>query len=218
VITAFCVFPTHDNAVCAIPTGTAPQSDATESAQAIKTERNLYRIFTNGIAGKYDSQVIDTHSPAESSQQKASPVTGLSANGSDSWVFGDRSKADAGPLSERVALLLLLITVVVAPFPYGAITSGGTLALEILAFTTVAATFFGRPRLAPLKGVWIPISALLVIVLLGLAQLVPLPSSVLQRISPVSAQIYRDAAKVLGLFRHAAPAEVARTVPTKKER
>ncbi|HXH38950.1 MAG TPA: O-antigen ligase family protein [Thermoanaerobaculia bacterium] len=93
-----------------------------------------------------------------------------------------------------------------APFPYGAITRGGTLTLEILAFATTAATFVGRPRLAPLAGVWIPISAILAIILLGVAQVIPLPDSALWRISPVSAQIYGDAARVLGLFRHAAPA------------
>ena len=140
-------------------------------------------------------------------------MTGLSANGRDSLIFGDKSQ-DSGPLIEWVALFLLLVAVVMVPFPYGAITQGGTLALELLAFMTAAATFLGRPRLAPLAGVWIPISALLALILLGLAQLIPLPGSVLWRISPVSAQIYRDTANVLGLFRHAAPAGRISIAPT----
>jgi O-antigen ligase len=140
-------------------------------------------------------------------------VSGLwaRAKGRNSPISGDK---DAGPLSDRVALSLLLVAVVVAPFPYGAITQGGTLVLEILAFMTAAATFLGRPRLAPLAGVWIPISALLAIVLLGLAQLIPFPGPVLDRISPVSAQIYRDTTNVLGLFRHAAPAGRISIAPT----
>ncbi len=142
------------------------------------------------------------------------PVTGLSArNGLSQPILGDRSK-ETGPLSERVAFFLLLAAVVVAPFPYGAITQGGTLGLELLAFITAAATFLGRPRLSPLAGVWIPIAALLAIVLLGLIQLTPLPGSVLERISPVSAQIYGDTAKVLGLFRHTAPAARISIAPT----
>ena len=128
----------------------------------------------------------------------------MSANGRDSLTFASKSK-DTSPLSERGALFLLLVAIAVAPFPYGAITQGGTLVLEVLAIMTAAATFLGRPRLAPLKGVLIPISALFAVIVLGLIQLVPLPGPVLWRISPVSAQIYRDAANVLRLFRHAVP-------------
>jgi putative inorganic carbon (HCO3(-)) transporter len=132
----------------------------------------------------------------------------------DTAIRFSKTGATTDSLSERAAFSLLLIAVVVAPFPYGAITQGGALVLEILAFVTAAATFFGRPRLAPLEGVLIPIAALLAIVLLGLLQLTPLPGSILERISPVSAQIYSDAAKVLRLFRHAAPAARISIAPT----
>lgn len=167
------------------------------------------------MAEKYDSQVIDSRPSAEPAQEKVPPVSGVGprAKGFQSRIFRDKS-SDAGPLSDRVAFSLLLVAVVAAPFPYGAITQGGTLVLETLAFMTAAFTFAGRPRLAPLAGVWIPIAALLVVVLLGLAQLIPLPGPVLERISPVSAQIYSDTTNVLRLFRHAAPVGRISIAPT----
>ena len=89
--------------------------------------------------------------------------------------------------------------VAVAPIPYGAITRGGTLTLELFAFTTFALTFFGCPRLARLLGIRVTIAALTGIAILGIVQLIPMSVG-------LSGRIYRDAANTLKAFGRTAPA------------
>lgn len=113
-----------------------------------------------------------------------------------------------------MALALLLISVVAAPFPYGGITLGGSFAIEVLAFVTLAATFLVQPPVSRLAGAKIPLLALGGIVILGLFQLAPIPVSVLALLSPASAQTYRDAASVLAQFHHSAPMPRISVAPT----
>ena len=102
---------------------------------------------------------------------------------------------------------MLLAYVAIAPIPYGGITRGGMLALELFAFGTLALTFFGRPRLARLTGVRTTIAALVAIALLGIVQLLPMNVG-------LSAKIYRDAATTLKAFGRPAPTPRISIAPT----
>jgi len=102
---------------------------------------------------------------------------------------------------------MLLAYVAIAPIPYGGITRGGMLALELFAFGTLALTFFGHPRLARLSGVRTTIAALVAIALLGIVQLLPMNVG-------LSAKIYRDAATTLKAFGRPAPTPRISIAPT----
>jgi hypothetical protein len=97
-----------------------------------------------------------------------------------------------------IGLALLLLFVVIAPFPYGGIMPGGSATIEILAFLIAAAAILSTPpRERPFGGAWLPAAALLAIAVLGVIQLVPLAQGLLMLVSPASAEIQRDAAAVL---------------------
>lgn len=105
-----------------------------------------------------------------------------------------------GSLADRIdglAFVLLLVSVAVAPFPWGAIQPGGQLMIEMFAFSILALTLFGRAQARP--HTFLPALALLGIAVLGLIQLLPNTT-----LSPSSAQIYADANRVLQLFGHSA--------------
>src|SRR5438128_4294128 len=79
---------------------------------------------------------------------------------------------------EAPALALLIAVPVVAPLAYGAIQPGGTLAVELLVFSSAALAFAsGSPR-RPLGAALVPLMAVLAIAALGVAQLAPLPERV----------------------------------------
>jgi O-antigen ligase len=104
----------------------------------------------------------------------------------------------------------LLLAVVLAPYPYGGIYPDATLRIEILAYLAGAATFLSPASRNSLGRAWLPVAAIAAIALLGALQLVPLPASWLGAISPVSREIYRDTADILGQFGRAAAAPAAR--------
>lgn len=99
---------------------------------------------------------------------------------------------------QRVAFVLLLIFVAVAPFPYGAVTSGGALVVQLFAFTICALSLTSAGQ--PLKAAWIPLGAVTAIAVLGAVQLIPLSPSAVERLSPAAATIYGEANELLGLF------------------
>jgi O-antigen ligase len=109
------------------------------------------------------------------------------------------------PWLETVALLLFLTCVAIAPFPYGAITQGGELTIELLAFTVLALLFLDRPRLARLRGARVTVMAMAGLTLLGIIQWTPLPRFLLSIVSPLSARIYADAGSTLATFGRPAP-------------
>src|SRR5258707_156301 len=115
---------------------------------------------------------------------------------------------------ELCALIALLSYLVVAPIPYGEITQGGVLTLELFAFSTFALTFFGQPRVSRLVGVKTTIAALTGIAILGLVQLIPMKDGLLSPVSPVSAKVYRDAATTLKAFGHSTPVARISIAPT----
>src|SRR5260221_6117071 len=106
---------------------------------------------------------------------------------------------------ESAALFVFLAYVAIAPIPYGQITQEGELTLELFAFTALALLLIDHPKAARLRGVSVPIAALLGIVALGLIQWLPIPQFVLGVLSPVSARIYADADRTLEAFGRQAP-------------
>lgn len=101
-------------------------------------------------------------------------------------------------LAERLAFMLLLLLVILAPVPSGAVMPSGTLRLELLCFLSAALAVLGNRSAAPL-----PVASLIALTAVagvGAMQLVPLPPDLIERLSPAAAAIYRDANSVLQLF------------------
>ena len=108
---------------------------------------------------------------------------------------------------------LLIALVVAAPIAWGGILPGGTLIIQILAFSAASVAFLSkapaRPRLPAL-----PLAAVAGILLLGLVQLAPLPERLLGAVSPVSLQISRETKRILDLFGAAAPSPAISIAPS----
>ena len=98
------------------------------------------------------------------------------------------------------AFVILLIFVAVAPFPYGAILPGGNLEIELFAFVIAALAFISRPHEGHLGALRVPVYSLIAIAALGVFQILPLGSSVLRRLSPISLQTHQSASQILRLF------------------
>jgi O-antigen ligase len=104
---------------------------------------------------------------------------------------------------EAAAFILLLLFVATAAIPYGAVTPGGALYIEIGGFVIGAlAVLTARGRIGAAA---IPIAFLLGIALIGAFQMLPLPDSLIAALSPTSHAIYADAASTLRLFGDTAP-------------
>ena len=104
----------------------------------------------------------------------------------------------------------MLSVVALAPYPFGGIYPDATSRIEILAYLAGAATFLSSAMRRSLGRAWLPVGAVAAIALLGALQLVPLPASWLGTLSPVSLEIYRDTADILGQFGRAAAAPAGR--------
>jgi O-antigen ligase len=96
--------------------------------------------------------------------------------------------------------VLLAAFVALVPFPYGAVTPGGTFALTGSAFVIGALAFLTRPAARRIGAAIVPVTVLAAIALAGLVQIVPMSMPRLQRIAPVSAMAYADANQILALF------------------
>jgi len=107
---------------------------------------------------------------------------------------------------QRLAFILLLVCVAVAPLPYGGVLPGGTVLLEIFAFAIAALAFATRPA-ALRRWTATPALALIAIAALGALQLVPMRGSTLASLSPASERVYRDANTILHLYRSPAAVE-----------
>ncbi len=98
---------------------------------------------------------------------------------------------------------LLITLVVTAPIAWGGILPGGSLIIQILAFSAASVAFLSKGAVRPpLPGV--PLAAVSGIVLLGLVQLAPLPERLLAALSPVSLQVSNETTRILHLFGKAA--------------
>ena len=118
------------------------------------------------------------------------------SHGARVWI-GDLLGPDPVDTAAFVLLLMLIVTV---PVPYGSVLPGGTTLLEALAFLAAGAAFLSRRPARPLGLAWGPLLAIMGLVLLGCFQLLPLPGTLLQIVSPTSARVYGETADILRLF------------------
>ena len=103
----------------------------------------------------------------------------------------------APPLGTSAAFVLLCLLVLTAPIAWGGVLPGGTFVIEVLA-CSAAALSFTAPSLASAPATpRVPVVGLALLAFLGALQLVPAPISLLDRVSPGSAAVYRETATVL---------------------
>lgn len=113
-----------------------------------------------------------------------------------------------------------MVSVAVAPFPWGAILPGGNFMIEAFGFTIAAITFATRREEDNIGAGVIPVAGLVLVCVIGLFQLVPMNLGTLRALSPASARVYAEANEVLALHGHAAaqprisiaPIETKRTI------
>lgn len=111
---------------------------------------------------------------------------------------------------DLLAFSLLLLGIVIAPYPYGGIFFAGTFRIEFVAFLCGAATFLSPARKPRLGSAWLPVAAIAAIALLGAIQILPLPASILTKLSPVSAQVFRETSDIFTAFGRKAEAPTGR--------
>ena len=105
---------------------------------------------------------------------------------------------DRGGLStlEALAFFLLIILIIVSPIPYGGVTADEELRIVLLAFCTGTIALAASWR-RPVTGASVAMASLLLLALIGIAQIVPLPLAILQQFSPESLRIWDEAGSVL---------------------
>jgi O-antigen ligase len=108
---------------------------------------------------------------------------------------------------------LLIALVVAAPIAWGGILPGGSLIIQMLAFSAASVAFLSRAPVRPSLPA-LPLAAVAGILLLGLVQLAPLPERLLGAVSPVSLQISRETKRILDLFGVAAPSPAISIAPS----
>jgi O-antigen ligase len=111
---------------------------------------------------------------------------------------------DAKNRAEAAALGLLLLALVIAPFPYGGFLPGGRLRIELVAFLAAAAAALGCDR-ARLRGAIVPIASAVGIALIGAFQWLPLGRGAVRWLSPASARAFEETESVVRLFKDASP-------------
>jgi putative inorganic carbon (HCO3(-)) transporter len=107
---------------------------------------------------------------------------------------------------------LLVALVVTAPIAWGGVLPGGSLIIQILAFSAASVAFLSRATVRPRLPA-LPLAAVSGILLLGLVQLAPLPENLLGVVSPVSRQVFRETKRILDLFGAAASSPAISIVP-----
>lgn len=119
--------------------------------------------------------------------------------------------------SAGVALLLALAAS--APFPLGAVQPAGTFRVQLLAFLAAAAAALARkgPSGFP-RPVLFAAGCLLGVALLGALQVLPLPSGLVESLSPASARVWSAASEVVAAGGLAAPGERLSIAPSETGR
>ena len=125
-------------------------------------------------------------------------------------LVSETASPNPSDLPDRVAFVLVLVLVlagaVLAPTSLSLPAAGGVypaaegLLFNVLAFLAASTAFLSRTSPRSLRYLTIPFSAAIGMALLGVAQLLPLPEDVLQRIASVNLQIYHETAEILTLF------------------
>lgn len=101
---------------------------------------------------------------------------------------------------ESAAFFLLLVFIVAAPFPWGAVLAGGKLKIELFAFAIGTMILASRATASALRPIAIPAGALALLALFGALQVVPLGDAVVKAIAPFSASVYADTNAILALY------------------
>jgi O-antigen ligase len=100
--------------------------------------------------------------------------------------------------AERAGVILLLLFVLLAPVPYGAVTPSGVLRIQIFAFVIGAIGLLaGGQRWTPLPI--LSIGAMAGVAVVGAIQLIPMSPELLAALSPSSAAVYAEANGTLRL-------------------
>ena len=100
---------------------------------------------------------------------------------------------------DSLAFLLLLVSLFVVPFPFGAVLPAGTLRLELLAYASFLAAALSSASFKSLRPARKIVGAALLLLLLGCIQLAPMGSAI-NVLSAGSARVYREAAEIISLF------------------
>src|SRR4029079_10399714 len=83
-----------------------------------------------------------------------------------------------------------------APLPFGSVTFGARAALEVGCAVALLLVALASQQVA--HGVRTPVLALLLVAAWGVVQATPLPGAVVARLSPASAELQHDAARLGG--------------------
>jgi O-antigen ligase len=100
--------------------------------------------------------------------------------------------------------VLLGLSLVWAPLPFGGVTPWASASLRILAGAALALSAVGFERPASLRPVALPVAALVALALLGFLQSLPLPAALVASISPEHGALYRRVADLPGALAGAA--------------
>jgi O-antigen ligase/polysaccharide polymerase Wzy-like membrane protein len=118
------------------------------------------------------------------------------ADGESVTEATDRRSATAR-YANSLAFFLLLLCLLMAPFPHGAVLPAGKLKIELLAFVTAALAFASRTADGRLGPAATTAATICGIGMLGVLQLLPLEPEFLRRLSPQSASIYAETNSLL---------------------
>ena len=95
-----------------------------------------------------------------------------------------------------LAAVVLAALLLGAPLPFGSVTFGARAALEVGCAVALLLVALASQRVA--HGVRTPVLALLLVAAWGVVQATPLPGAVVARLSPASAELQQDAARLVG--------------------
>lgn len=113
------------------------------------------------------------------------------------WLRERAAHARAHP-ADIAGLTLVLALAATAPFPLGGVQPGGSFRIQMMALLAAAAVALRRRSSPPLpRPALLAAACLLALGLLGLFQLLPLPSGLVRVLSPASLEVYSGAASVL---------------------
>jgi len=103
----------------------------------------------------------------------------------------------AAPPASRLALVVLVGVAMVAPWPFGSVQPGAVLVLTLTCLLAVAGALLAGVARGGLARAPLPAWPFLGFVLLGLAQLVPLPPSVHALLAPGSFRVWHPASEAV---------------------
>ncbi len=97
---------------------------------------------------------------------------------------------------DALAFFFLIILIILSPIPYGGVTADEELRIVLLAFSTGSIALMSNWR-RPVAAAFVAIASLLLVAIAGIIQVLPLPSAILQQLSPESLHIWGQADAIL---------------------